>query len=288
MSNGETPVDTGEPTSDNAPFRTSHIFRVYQNDDPNSDVWIDVERIDELWRDTTKGRDGQASHWFFDWKIFVPEEAAKKRITDPNDDSNYIDVPIRENYFVRSDIGGQASLYRFINDDTNKGRETHSRRIYFHEIKEGYLVDGKPPSDPEQYFNSLGEQDTDQYVDVEVIDRLWSAQKRLRDIHGHRIKTFQGLLAAIHQYTQKKKWISADTDRLLHEPLLSSDSADPNFVSKKNPDEQDDLVHIDPPWRLDPIQIIVNVSWSSGLAAIFGPGTEDAPSQDKSQGETGR
>jgi hypothetical protein len=38
----------------------------------------------------------------------------------------------------------------------------------------------------------------------------------------------------------------------------------------------------DPPWRLDPLQNIVNINWG-GLAVIFGSKDEDAPKQDPSQ-----
>jgi hypothetical protein len=254
-------------------FRISHIHRVYQNDDPDTEIWVDIERIDELQRQTTYAGDGQLSHWTFDWSLFDPDNAPKKRITEPKNDSNYIDVPLRDTYFVRSTINGQASLYRFINDETNKARDTHSRRIYHHEIKEAYLQDGLPPSDPQDYFNSLGKQDKDSYVDVEVIDRVWSKHKALRDIHGQRIKTFTGLIQAIHEYAQKKKWVSADTDRLLREPLLDDDETDPNFMPIYNPDAGPE---IDPPWRLDPIQNIVNVSWGAGAVFVWGTLTDDA------------
>jgi hypothetical protein len=260
-------------------FRTSHIKRIYQNDDPESDVWIDIERIDELWRATEHGSDGQESHWIFDWNSFDPSQAPTKRITDSQDNTNGIDVPVRAGYFMRSSIDGQAAQYEFINDATNQARLTHSRRIYHHEIKVAYVDgDGNPPRDPEDYLNSLGDQDQSQYVDVEVIDANWSGQKRLRDLHGQRIKTFVGLLKAINAYKQRKKWLSSDQDRLLREPLLDSDVTDSNFVPIVNPDAGP---QIDPPWRLDPIQIVVNVQWNTGLAVIFGPQATDAPKQDK-------
>jgi hypothetical protein len=42
----------------------------------------------------------------------------------------------------------------------------------------------------------------------------------------------------------------------------------------------DGTVKIDPPYRLDPLQNIVNISWG-GLAVEFGPGAKDAPSNKK-------
>jgi hypothetical protein len=41
----------------------------------------------------------------------------------------------------------------------------------------------------------------------------------------------------------------------------------------------------DPPWRLDPLQNIVNINWG-GLAVIFGPKDEDAPKQDNNQSKS--
>ena len=92
MSNGE---DTGESSAGDV-FRTSHIKRVFQNDDPDSDVWIDIERIDEFQRSTEVAADGQASHWVFDWSSFDPDSTPKKKIADPSDDTNYIEVPVRD------------------------------------------------------------------------------------------------------------------------------------------------------------------------------------------------
>jgi hypothetical protein len=45
-------------------------------------------------------------------------------------------------------------------------------------------------------------------------------------------------------------------------------------LAEINPDGS---AKINPPWRLDPLQNIVNISWGS-LAVIFGPKDQDAPS----------
>jgi hypothetical protein len=41
---------------------------------------------------------------------------------------------------------------------------------------------------------------------------------------------------------------------------------------------------INPPYRLDPLQNIINISWGGGLAVIFGEEDTDAPPFDPDEG----
>lgn len=265
MSNGD---------DEQANARKSHIKRIYQNDDPESNVWIDVERMDEVQVISSRG---QKSHWIFHWEEFDPETSPKKRIRDPNDESAYIDVPIRDS--VRVNMPSGIYQHSFLNDERNRSRSTHSRRIYHRDIKEGYLVDGEPPRDPDLYLESLDEQELGHYIEVEVLDYYVSKGREDRDQHRHHQSIHSMAKAKRPAVTRnlKRMWLGKTGDPLLKEPLSKSDLPDPDFAPTYNPSAGP---QIDPPWRIDPLQNIVNVHWG-GLAVIFGEGASDAPKQDR-------
>lgn len=264
-------------------FRRSHIKRIFRDDDPESDQWVDVERLDVLVFISRIKYPWRKKVWAFDWGSFDPDgldvdgnKIPKKKVQDPNDDSDpndenasVVKVPVRAVVVVGTGKAGQYQEYKhyFVNDDSCKTRETHSRRIYHHDIAEGGLDDrNNPPRDPEDYFNSLSDQDEGQFVDVEILDRYWTNEVDGRGPHGER-KTAAW---------QEKKWlINSDTDRLLRDPLLESDKVNlEGFKDISNPSggeggEVAGSVTIDPPWRLDPLQNIVNVSWGGLLAVEF-------------------
>ena len=49
--------DSGPPT------RKTHITRIYKNDDPDTGIWVDVERIDELTYTSGTGFQQQTKIW---------------------------------------------------------------------------------------------------------------------------------------------------------------------------------------------------------------------------------
>lgn len=265
--------------------RKSHIKRIYQNDDTESSVWIDVERLDELRFVSRKDYPWREKRWRFDWDTFNPdgENVTKKKVKQHRDDpdSDSIEVPVRDMVFVTEGREQKYQAYRhfFINNDSNSTRETHSRRIYHHDIAEESLDDQRnPPRDPDAYLNALSDQDEGQFIDVELLDKYWTNENESRDAHGNKK---EGVW-------QEKKWLlnDKDVDPLLKEPLLDSDKINlEDFQGINNPSggglgDVAGSVTVDPPWRLDPLQNIINVNWG-GLAVIFGEGASDAPKQDK-------
>ena len=251
--------------------RRSHVIRLYKDDDPESDQWLDIERLDELRFKSGRAYQYRDKQWKFDWDNFDPESptVTKKQIVDPNDEDNFIEVPVRNSIFVKEGRGTQFQdhRYKFVNNNSNTRRQTHSRRVYHHNIQDEYLDDdGQPPSNPDDYLGVLGEQDIDQYVEVELLDSYLTDQNENRDAQG-KLKTGAW---------QDKKWLLniEDVDRLLKDPILETDEIDPDFVPTNNPK---DGPIVDPPWRIDPLQNIVNVSWGGGLAVDFGNKAEDAP-----------
>jgi hypothetical protein len=243
--------------------RVVHVQRIFQDRDPQSHTWVDVERIDELHL-IVAGT--QRMHYVFNWDVLESEGYAgpKKTIIDPNDKNSKIDIPIREVVHVVGPKGKVA--HQFLNDANNLSRETHSRRIYHHAIKPSYLSDGKPPRNPRDYLNSLGNQDKDQFVDVEILDAYITTGFDKDDVHGHSQILADGVPKDSKARTQRKVWQGITDDPFMNEPLLESDEKGgvPGFIFLRNPAAGPT---IDPPWRLDPLQNIVNVQWA--VADIF-------------------
>lgn len=269
MSNGDD--DTG---------RKSHVIRIYKDDDPNSDQWLDIERLDELKYKSGRKYQYRVKTWKFDWDDFDPHDpdVGKKRILDPNDESQetWVEVPVRDQITLHEATREQyqSKKYNFVNDNGNDTRETHSRLVYHHDIDDKYLDgNGQPPSDPEQYLNALGDQDEEQYVEVELLGKYWTTEHESIDWPGRsHPSAWQG-----------RKWIPTENDRLLRDPILETDKADRKFVPVINPDAGP---QVDPPWRLDPLQNIVNVSWGGGLAVEFYEQTEEEKLQDEAAAES--
>ena len=247
--------------------RKSRVIRIYKDDDSNSDQWLDILRLDELQLKSGRGYQYRLKRWVFNWDAFNPADdpdVSIKRILDPNDKSGetWVEVPVRDSIVVHEGRGRQyqGNKYKFDNSESNATRQTLSRRVYHHDIDDQYLDgDRQPPSDPEKYLEALGDQDLDQYVEVELLGKYRTGENESRDAQGDvKRSAWQG-----------KKWTPSEEDPLLQDPILETDEVDPNFFPTLNPD---DGPKVDPPWRLDPLQSIVNVSWGGGLAVEFARG----------------
>ena len=249
--------------------RITHVHRVFKDNDPESATWIDVERIDELHL-IVSGT--QRVHYVFNWDLMEADDYAGpvKTIANPHDENNTIDIPVREIVHVKGPKGRVA--HHFLNDETNQSRQTHSRRIYYHAIKDSYLIDKKPPRDPIEYLNALGSQDKNQFIDVEILDAYITGGYDRNDIHGFPLMLADGVTRSASGRRQRKIWDAKTDDPFMHEPLLPTDEegGTPGFMFLRNPAAGP---QIDPPWRLDPLQNIVNVSWAR--AAVFVAVTAD-------------
>jgi hypothetical protein len=234
--------------------RKTHIKRIYKNDDPDTGLWVDIERIDELTYTSGTGFAQQEKVWTFDWSSFSPngEGVTKKKIQDPNDDSDpndpdaaVIEVPIRGQIVVTQGAKEQYQQYThfFVNDKTNTSRTTHSRRVYHYDVPDDRLDENKnPPRDPQEYLNALGDKDDTQYLEVEILDEFLTNENENRDAHGQ-LKP---------SAWQEKRWlVNNASDTLLHD---RDGDTSKDFATKNPADGK-----IDPPWRLDPLQNIINV-----------------------------
>lgn len=257
-------MSNGERGDGSSGARVVHVQRIFQDGDPQSNTWVDVERIDELHL-IVAGT--QRVHYIFNWDVLESKgyDGPIKTVVNPNDENSKIDIPVREVVHVVGPKGNVA--HQFLNDASNLSRETHSRRIYHHAIKNAYLSEGKPPRDPQQYLNSLGGQDKDQFIDVEIIDAYITIGFDKDDIHGFSQILADGVPKDSKARTQRKAWQGTTDDPFMNEPLLISDQEGgvPGFMLLRNPDAGP---QIDPPWRLDPLQNIVNVQWAGELVFV--------------------
>lgn len=247
MSNG----DDGGKT-----LRKAHVYRVYKDEDRDSDTWVDVERIDEIIYEKGQKFPGQLTRWQFDWQGFDPHGGPFKTLKNPDDKDSTLDVPIRNEIKVlegqRRDVNGsyvtkyQEYRHIFNNSSDNTKRHTTPRRIYHYDISDDKLDDNKqPPSDPDDYVSVLKDRDKTQHVDVEVLVSYTTNEGSGRQ-------------------WWEKRWLQADTD-----PFL-----DKNFQPGQGGDAASDVGDsgIDPPYRLDPLQNIINVKWGGKLAVKFSAG----------------
>ena len=245
----------GGGDGDSGSTRKTHIKRIYKNDDPDTGLWIDIEQIDELTYTSGVGFAQQEKVWKFDWSSFDPDGdgVSKKKIQAPNNNSDpddpdaaVIEVPIREKLVVTQGAKEQYQQYNhfFANNNTNISRETHSRRVYHYDVPDDQLDENKnPPRDPQDYLNALGAKDNSQYLEVEILDKFWTNEKESRNSHG-RLKP---------STWQEKRWLVATaSDALLHD----RDGDTSKDFATNNPADG----VIDPPWRLDPLQNIVNIN----------------------------
>jgi hypothetical protein len=231
--------------------RRSHVVRIYKDDDPGSGVWVDVERVDKLTFETGSGLLYEKYIFNYDWSVFDPEDpntVEKKEIKNPNDDSLTIKVPIRRVATLEAGNGltYQRASHIYGNDPDNLTRVAHTRRVDHYDIPDNALdQDKQPPPDPTDYINAvdLNSKDDGQYIEVEVIARFISTSGA-------------GLT------WQKHIWNLG----LANDPLLQFGNDD--WLAQLDSNESD-TSDVDPPWRLDPLQNIVNISWGADVIVVF-------------------
>lgn len=236
----------------------SHVVRIYEDDDTTSDTWVDVERIDRLVFDVGTGLAYQRYVFTYDWSTFDPTDPNKaeiKKITKPDDESITLKVPIRTAIALEAGAGldYQRAAHAYGNDPDNITRVVHTRRVDRYDLASDAIDrNGQPPSAMADYINAvqLASKDDSQFLLVEIIQEFTSTSGN-------------GLI------WQKHIW-GIDS---LSDPLLQFGNND--WVRLFGSD-QPDTTEVDPPWRLDPLQNIVNVSWGGGLAVEFGDGATNA------------
>lgn len=268
--------------------RKAHVYRIYQCDDDGNvldeDVWVDVMRID-VFKVTLHGYtdvDGQEIVYYTDWKDDTTA-AVKERIYDrltvenaedlESDPPQSLVVPIihRTRFVFPSTQKGDAYQevkYSFRNEPKDKSNASKRKfrsirvcnndlndKITFPEVEAGKpqpatTVTGsglgrvKYPVTWDQYAAALqeGEKDTDQYIDVEVCDDFRVKYPNSSYSGG----SGAGQVVLFHLENRKSDPVGVET-------LFDAPPSDAKLD----------------PYRLDPLQVIVNVSWRNIAVEFF-------------------
>lgn len=240
--------------------RITHVRRVYGKDEQGNDDqdrWVDIEVIDELMTSGsgtvayTKSNNpflvralailnaqikGQKIRYIFkadDPTDNTQRKTETKTVTDPNDKSSSIDVDVTTELMVNLIVEKSDQTFRrrviFKNGGGNVERKTSARRVFHCDLKSD---PEKPPSDPGDYLAAADSDhpDKDQYVEAEVIEqqRFRRAEKEI-------------YLDTLFEWLPDNSKLFRD---LPSEPASGGNG-------------------IDPPWRLDPLQTIINVNWGA-------------------------
>lgn len=263
----------------NAPeTRKTHVIRILgtnRNGDILPDLWVDVERMDLI-----KYKTQTAAGWYqgaqdtLRWMDdptaddYNPDgNPARKTINvkvcdpsanDVNDPDEWVNIPVIVSMKTRFAGGSDTDqtsdsvggVGRFVNSQLNKARVVETRRIEHYDTNIDDAAQAAFSADPtlkayvvpgDQYTKDDSSADDSQYVEHEVIKYL-------------KLRGNQGTISA-----------RAAQTKLLNEYLIDeSEPAQLDVVGENG---------INPPYRLDPYQNIVNVSFG-GLAVEF-----DAPTK---------
>jgi hypothetical protein len=254
----------------NAPeTRKTHITRIVgtnKNGDVLPDIFADVERIDQ-YASSHISKDGfwqgvkHRLHWFDDQdsedgdivhptrtvttlKVCSPDE-------DPNNPSEWIPIPVIDRYQARN--SDQGIKGRHDNSENNTARTVVVRRTTHKDTSIDDQASAAFAADPtrtkyvvssDQYTKDDSTEDTGQYLEIEIIEKH-QARANLETGTG------QGDDQAQKHKMGNQYLIDASSD---------SPGTDPTGPGG-----------INPPWRLDPYQNIVNVKFGGGATEFPDP-----------------
>lgn len=292
----------------NAPkSRKTHVVRIYGTNKKKEilhEMYADVERIDKSEsRDKVNGvRQGMVRR--FEWRDDpqkndyldpdtedeISDQLKRKtelvKLCDPTTTTDFSDpeewIPIRRIKKIRSRRNSQKNnvkqqqYEKLINDDIRDSRVVEARRFSHYETSiddkaekaadedpnlKAYVVKG---SDYTKLDGSDGSDDTkdeDQYIEHEVITKV--IHKGNSVYYGNGNEPLDTLGPNGRQVRKTK---------FLNQYLI--DESEPAKLKELGKND------INPPYRLDPFQNIVNINWGS-LAVEFGDRNEDAPEKKK-------
>jgi len=262
---------SGRPSNPvtNAPHsRQTHVVRIVgtnKNGDVLQDIWADVERMD-IAKNTTQSTDGywQGLQRKFRWsddpdadgyneegtpsrstvivKVCSPDE------TDVNDPEVWIPIRVIKSLKASGgSTGDQNYQERLLNDELNDTRKVTVRRIVHYDANIDDEAQAAFDDDPERkafvvpggkYEKDTSTKDDGQFVEHEIIEFL----KHRSNERKEGVDVYRGVQT-----------------KLLNQYLIDeSDEPDGEVVGKDG---------INPPYRLDPYQNIVNINF--GDAAEF-------------------
>jgi hypothetical protein len=271
--------------------RKMHITRIFGTNadgDLISDIWIDVLRIDEItfktqdvlhfnplavlntgpnfanqyqeftirfhWADDDQGQgDGKLES-----RTHEPLKVCSPNEDDLDNPTEWVELPIVTKYDLTASEGNVSSIRRFLAKALNSAREVENRRVLHYDTnidndaQSAVDVDGaeyyRVSTDDYQWLDDT--KDDTQYIEVEIPTKLKGQ--------------------ATHH------WLMTSGDDL--ETFWNFKNA---FLIDASDEAQLDVTGSDgfnPPYRTDPFQAIINVSFGS-LAVEFGDKDKDAPTQ---------
>lgn len=224
--------------------RRTHIYRVLGTTKSGQDnsVWLDLERLEYYQLQEGGGQDfkrtGVKLKWYLDDAGLIPNPSRKTttlRILPPDEDPQnpklWFEVDVVDMIKVRDN--DQIIYVHFNNEDDNRGRTVKVRRIVHYDTTADelpqYQNGGVIPKD---IYRKLSDtRDKEQYVDTEII-----LKRGFRDV-----------------------------DQLTFTRYNNQALIDASEV----PDTAYAEGQINPPWRLDPLQTIHNISLSPTVIVAF-------------------
>ncbi len=236
-------------------------------------TWLDVERRDKYTTDEGAGQDYQRTHhkltWYLDEEGTIPNPSRRTKTIkiihpdepNPDDPELWFELDVVEALTVVD--YNQRIVRRFDNSVENKRRRRSAKLRRITHFDTPY--DGNPAfanggiirDYTKTAKGATPSEDKSQYVDIEVIGSFnWD---------DYRKTPYQKLKEA-HEHSQRTK------TRMNNKNLI--DSSD-------KPNRSYDNDEINPPYRIDPLQNIVNINWGSKskkAAAAFGYGYAGGPS----------
>ena len=285
----------------NAPeTRNTHVVRLVgtnANGDVLQDIWVDVERIDQMaittqtslpssftnnqwqevfirliWRDDPTDKD-----------LYIPEDKLDAdqdqntgrvheivKVCSPDEDdlakpSEWVAIKTITHIDMRySDLDAQKRFLEVAKIVDAKGRKVDPRRIYHYDTNmddkaqaafdadatlKAYVTVGHDiTGENEGYKRDDSTKDEDDYVEHEIIESL-------------------GRIDSDNFYSTGGQFQEVQFN-LFNQYLI--DESDPAKLDKNGPND------VNPPYRLDPFQNIINVNWG-GLAVEFGDKDEAPP-----------
>jgi hypothetical protein len=212
-------------------------------------------------------------------------ETSVRRFAKPDDPTTYVDGPVVDVIsFIDANDRYQESEHTFDNTSENLSRETHTVTVTG-------IDDPSSTIDVERIdsFDTTDERDSFQ----EAITSLFNTDDPPKHLQTHTIKVFNvddnsiwykvqrvdrfSVIDARSQYQEKiyqLKWDDGSNASDDGEGDTDLDNTE-NSAYDSNLDEPDtssDGTEINPPWRLDPFQNIVDVSWGKSFVVFFGAG----------------
>jgi hypothetical protein len=255
------------------PTRKTHVIRILgtnKNGDVLSDIWADVERIDEArtvyqtadvnWQGSVRRLKWQDDP---DSDSFAPDgpRSRKTRIVkvcspdEPNQDdpSEWIPIPVIDR--MRSSISDQNDVRSFVNGEGGHARAVEARRILHYDTSIDDDAQAAFDADPtrkvyvvsgDRYSRKDDTKDDSQWIEHEIVTYLKNRTTG-----------------------QSKTGVGDDQSKqtkLLNQYLIDeSEPAKLEIVGTNG---------INPPWRLDPYQNIVNINLGGTTQLDVYPDTE--------------